>query len=161
MQGSQLVAAWQPGSRAARKWRENEEMERDSHFIFPLFSPSLSISCIKNSLILTQNVKYGTFVANVLKNLWYVLWEKKSPQVVPAWVIVITIFIVVIMIIIYIVLVIIYLEIGKYFRDNVEVELWRANFIKAVLFRAKIWYQIHPDCTFGEQPIDFLTRIYI
>ena len=63
----------QPGSRAARKWRENEEMERDSHFIFPLFSPSLSISCIKNSLILTQNVKYGTFVANVLENLSYVL----------------------------------------------------------------------------------------
>ena len=35
MQGSQLVAAWQPGSRAARngermrKWRKNEKMERE------------------------------------------------------------------------------------------------------------------------------------
>ena len=80
---------WQPGSQAARKWRENEkmkrkwreneererkwreneEMERDSlHFlIFLLFPSSLSISYIKNCLILLQNV------ANVTKNLTYAL----------------------------------------------------------------------------------------
>ena len=78
---------WQPGSRAARKWRENEkmkrnwreneEMERDSLSIFPhylfFFHSSPSISYIKNCLILSQNVKKGTFVANVTKNLSYAL----------------------------------------------------------------------------------------
>ena len=55
-----------------RKWTENEEMERDSSLqflIFSLFPPSLSISYIKNCLILSQNVKYGTFVANATKKL--------------------------------------------------------------------------------------------
>ena len=53
-----------------------EEMERKGreihslHFlIFSLFPPSLSISYIKNCLILSQNVKYDTFVAYVTKNL--------------------------------------------------------------------------------------------
>ena len=32
----------------------------------------------KNSLILSQNVKYGTFVATVTKNLTYALWENNS-----------------------------------------------------------------------------------
>ena len=53
-----------------RKWRENEEMERDLLSTFPhfLFISSLSIHFqIKNCLILSQNVKYGTFVANVIK----------------------------------------------------------------------------------------------
>ena len=54
-----------------RKWRENEEMERDSLSIFPHFlfiTSPLSISYIK-----IINVKYGTFVANVTKNLTYTL----------------------------------------------------------------------------------------
>ena len=33
---------------------------------------------IKTFLILSQNVKYGTFVANVTKNLRYALWENNS-----------------------------------------------------------------------------------
>ena len=49
-----------------RKWRQNEEMERDLLFSFP---PYLSISYIKKCHILSQNIKYGTFVANVTKNL--------------------------------------------------------------------------------------------
>ena len=60
-----------------RKWRENEEMEWEIHsqdfLILCLFPPSLSISYIKNCHILSQNVKYGTFVANVTKNLSYAL----------------------------------------------------------------------------------------
>ena len=53
--------------------RENGERMRNGerftlHFlIFSLFPPSLSISYIKNCLILSQNVKHGTFVANVKK----------------------------------------------------------------------------------------------
>ena len=73
-----------------RKWREIHSL----HFlIFPLFPPSLSISYIKNCLILSQNVKYGTFVANVTKT-FHMRHEKiilvrihckKAPQVVGAW----------------------------------------------------------------------------
>ena len=87
-----LHKLWQPCSRAARKWRENEEMkrkwreneemEREIHsqdfLILCLFPPSLSISYIKNCHILSQNVKYGTFVANVTKNLTYALWGNNS-----------------------------------------------------------------------------------
>ena len=67
-----------------RKWRENEEMERkrgngekkrkwrEIHslhvLIFSLFPPSLSISFPRNCHILSQSVKYDTFVANVTKN---------------------------------------------------------------------------------------------
>ena len=56
-----------------RKWREIHFL----HFLlFSLFPPSLSISFTKNCLTLSQNVKYGTFVANVTKNLtYYALWE--------------------------------------------------------------------------------------
>ena len=81
---------WQPGSLASRKWRDNDKMKRkwrgnrervrkwrEIHFlhflIFSLFPSSLSISYIKNCLILSQNVKYGTFIANVTKNLTYAL----------------------------------------------------------------------------------------
>ena len=49
-----------------RKWREN-------FLILPFYPPSLSISYIKICHILSQNVKYGCFVANVTKNLTYVL----------------------------------------------------------------------------------------
>ena len=53
-------------------------MKRDLLSIFPLFlsTPSLSISFAKNCLILLQNV--DTFVANVTKNLSYVLCENDS-----------------------------------------------------------------------------------
>ena len=58
-----------------RKWRDIHFL----HFlIFSLFPPSLSISYIKNCDILWQNVKNGTFVANVAKNLTYALWENYS-----------------------------------------------------------------------------------
>ena len=90
-----LHKLWQPSSLAARKWRENENMKRkwrgnwermrkwrdirSLHFLIVfLFSPSLSISYIKNCLTLSQNVKHGTFVANVKKNLTYALWENYS-----------------------------------------------------------------------------------
>ena len=85
-----LHKLWHPGILAARKWRENEKMKRkwrenekmekkwreihSLHFLtFFYFAPSLSISYIKNCLILLQNVKYSTFVANVTKNLTYAL----------------------------------------------------------------------------------------
>ena len=58
-----------------RKWRGNEE--RFTLYISS-FSPSLSIFYIKNCLILSQNIKYGTFVANVKRNLTYALWENNS-----------------------------------------------------------------------------------
>ena len=58
-----------------RKWREIHSL----HFlIFSLFPPSLSISYVKNCLILSQNVKYGTFVTNVTKNLTYMLRGNNS-----------------------------------------------------------------------------------
>ena len=64
------------GIMATKKWRENEKMKRkwgevhSLHFlIFSFFRPSRSISYNKNCLILSQNVKYGTFVANVTKNI--------------------------------------------------------------------------------------------
>ena len=68
---AQLVAAWKLG------W---EKMQREwgNFLIFSLYPPSLSISYIKNCLILPQNVRYGTFVANVKKNLTYALWENNS-----------------------------------------------------------------------------------
>ena len=56
---------WGNGERM-RKWREIHSLH---FFIFSLFPPSLSISCIKNCLILSQNLKYSTFVANVTKKL--------------------------------------------------------------------------------------------
>ena len=49
-----------------RKWRE---IHSQDFLIICLFPPSLSISYIKNCHILSQNVKYGTFVANVTKKL--------------------------------------------------------------------------------------------
>ena len=67
-------------------------MERDSLSTFPhfsLFPPSLSISYIKNCLILSQNVNYATFVTNVTKT-YHTRCEKivlgqirceKAPQV--------------------------------------------------------------------------------
>ena len=72
-----------------RKWRE---IHSQDFLILCLFHPSLSISYIKNCHILSQNVKYGTFVANVTKNLTYAHEEtilgrircEEAPQVVPA-----------------------------------------------------------------------------
>ena len=64
--GNLAVKKWRENEKINRKWGENEEMERDSLSTYPHFlfiSPSLSISHIKNCLILSQNVKYGTLVA--------------------------------------------------------------------------------------------------
>ena len=69
-----------------RKWRKN-------FLILSLYPPSLSISYIKIGHILSQNVKYGIFVANVTKTehtryeeiiLGRILCEE-APQVVSAW----------------------------------------------------------------------------
>ena len=55
--------------RKCRKWIS-------LHFlILSLFPPSLSITYIKNCLILSQNV------ANVIKNIKYALWENNSADV--------------------------------------------------------------------------------
>ena len=77
-----------------REWGNEEEMERKwgngerltlyissfSLYFLPLspFPPSLSISYIKMRHILLQNVKYGTFVANVTKISTYALWGNNS-----------------------------------------------------------------------------------
>ena len=66
-----------------------------------------------------------------------ILGCEEAPQVVLAWVSEITILIVVINDY-HLHCPCYHLVLGKYFRENVEVELWRANFIKAVLFRGKI-----------------------
>ena len=72
-----------------RIWRKIHSL----HFlIFSLYPPSLSISYIKIGHILSQNVKYGIFVANVTKTehtryeeiiLGRILCEE-APQVVSA-----------------------------------------------------------------------------
>merc|ERR1712002_1421197 len=68
-ENEEMKRKWRENEEMKRKWRENEEMEREIHsqyfLILCLFPPSLSISYIKNCHILSQNVKYGTFVANV------------------------------------------------------------------------------------------------
>ena len=69
-ENEKIKRKWRENEEIEMKWREYEEMERDSlstfsHFLFIL---SLSIN-----FILSQNVKYGTFVANVAKNLIYTL----------------------------------------------------------------------------------------
>ena len=56
-------------------------MERDLLSTFPhfFFISFLSIHFLyQNCHILSQNVKYGTFVANVTKNITYTLWENNS-----------------------------------------------------------------------------------
>ena len=81
-ENEEMKRKWRENEEMKRKWRENEEMEREIHsqdfLIFCLFPPYLSISYIKNCHILSQNVKYGTFVANVTKNLTYALWGNNS-----------------------------------------------------------------------------------
>ena len=66
---------WENGERM-RKWREI----RSLYFIIFSFFFSLSFHFhyIKNCLTLSQNVNYGTFVANVKKNLTYALCENYS-----------------------------------------------------------------------------------
>ena len=80
-----------------RKWRENEEMKRDSLSTYIssfslYFLPLYPFPIIKKCHILSQNVKYGTFDANVTKQL-NIRFEKIIPgrigckeasQVVPA-----------------------------------------------------------------------------
>ena len=91
---SGLHKLWQAGcEKLKRKWRENEEWRGNSLSIFPhiLFISSLSIHFLyQKSLILSQNVKYATFVANVTKTyqMRYRLENnarircEKTPQVV-------------------------------------------------------------------------------
>ena len=70
--GCLAARKWRENEKMKRKLRKNEEMERDLLSTFPhfLFISPLSIHFqIKNCLILPQNVKYGTFVTNVTKNL--------------------------------------------------------------------------------------------
>ena len=82
---AQIVAAWQPGcEKMEREWGNGERMRKwreihSLHFlILSLFVPCLSISYIKICHILSQNVKYGFFVANVTKKLTYALWGNNS-----------------------------------------------------------------------------------
>ena len=86
------------GEKMERKWGIGERMRKCREIpslhllISSLFPPSLSISYIKNCIILAQNGQYGTFVVNVTKKLSYVLWKiilgrlrcEKAPQVVRA-----------------------------------------------------------------------------
>ena len=94
-----LAAGLRGNEQRMRKWRGNgEEMEREwgklekNFLILSLYPPSLSISYIKICHILSQNVKYGIFVANVTKTehtryeeiiLGRILCEE-APQVVSA-----------------------------------------------------------------------------
>ena len=62
-----------------REWGNGERFTLYVHFLIFSSSPSISISYIKNCLILSQKAKYGTFVANVTKkNLSYTRWENNS-----------------------------------------------------------------------------------
>ena len=69
---AQLVAAWHQGcEKMEKEWENEEEMERYSLSTFSHFLSMSSLSLhflIKKCLILSQNTKYGTFVANVTKN---------------------------------------------------------------------------------------------
>ena len=56
-----------------RKWREIHSL----HILIFSLSPRLSMP-FKICHILLKNVKYGTCVANVTKNLTYALWENNS-----------------------------------------------------------------------------------
>ena len=93
---ARIVAALQPGcEEMKRKRRGNGERMRkwrENFLIISLYPPSLSISYIKICHILSQNVKYGIFVANVTKTehtryeeiiLGRILCEE-APQVVSA-----------------------------------------------------------------------------
>ena len=66
---------WGGNREKMRKWREIDSL----HFlILSLFPPSLCISYIQMRHIFLQNVKYGTFVANVTKISTYALWGNNS-----------------------------------------------------------------------------------
>ena len=62
-----------------RKWRGNEEMERDSLSTFPRFFSLYFLPLypfpLSNDVLFcfVVNVKSGTFVANVTRNLTYAL----------------------------------------------------------------------------------------
>ena len=99
VRAARIVAALQPGCEEMERERGNEEeMERKwgngerltlyissfSLYFLPLspFPHSLFISSLsflyQMRRILLQNVKYGTFVANVTKILTYALWGNNS-----------------------------------------------------------------------------------
>ena len=72
-ENEEMKRKWRENEGMERKWRENQEMERYSLSTF-LFVSSLSINSLyKNGRILSPNVKYYTFVANVTQNLTYAL----------------------------------------------------------------------------------------
>ena len=62
-----------------RKWREIHSL---NFLIFSSFPPSLSISYMKSCLILSKNIKYGTFVANVLLSSFNCIFRKSSVAVI-------------------------------------------------------------------------------
>ena len=69
---SRVARKWRENEKMKRKWRENEEMERGllstfHHFLL-IFSLCIHFQ-IKNCLILSKNLNYATFVANVKKTL--------------------------------------------------------------------------------------------
>ena len=74
-ENGERIKKWRGNGERIRKWRKIYSLY---FLIYSLYPPSLSISYIKNCHILSQNVKYGTFVANVTKNLTYALWGNNS-----------------------------------------------------------------------------------
>ena len=75
---AQIMASWQPGCGKMERDRENEEEMEREWGNGKRFTLNISSFSVKNCHILSQNVKYGTFVANVTKNLTYALWDNNS-----------------------------------------------------------------------------------
>ena len=72
---------WENEEEMEKEWENEEELERDSLSTFShfLFISSLSFHFFYQKLShFVANVKYGTFVANVTKNLPYALFENNS-----------------------------------------------------------------------------------
>ena len=74
-ENGEKMREWRGSGERMRKWRRNRERIRKWRaihslycLIFSLFPPSLSISYIKNCLILSQNVKWGTLSQSSQKN---------------------------------------------------------------------------------------------
>ena len=71
-----LASGIQENEEIMRKWRGNGERITLHIYSFSLYF--LPLYQFPISKLLSQNVKYGTFVANVTKNLAYALWENNS-----------------------------------------------------------------------------------
>ena len=74
----EMEREWGNEEEIEREWGNDEELEWDQLLNISSFPPSLSTSFIKICHILLQNVKFGTFVANVTKILTYALWGNNS-----------------------------------------------------------------------------------